>query len=114
MVTLADVTTTPEEPIDWTPRAEPLGSPAAPTSGTPVPYSPPPLQGQWLPPQPGGWLPPPQQVTYVQPVARKGLTGPHAAIYITLIIVGALVVLPTLCCLILGVVGAAGSHAPVQ
>jgi hypothetical protein len=50
--------------------------------------------------------PPPQQITYVQPVARKGLTGPHAAIYITLIVVGTLVVLPVLCCLGLSLVGA--------
>lgn len=51
--------------------------------------------------------PPPQNITYVQPVARRGLTGPHAAIYITLIVVGALVVLPVLCCLGLGFIGAA-------
>jgi hypothetical protein len=105
------VTLTPEEPVDWTPRTEPLGSPAAPVPGTPVPYQyPSPQQPRYIPPQPGGYLPPPQRITYVQPVARRGLTGPHAAVYITLLVLGVLVVLPVLCCLGLAVMGSAGSH----
>ena len=76
-----------------------------------MPYYPPPLP-QYQQPQAAQYVPmpppPPQQITYVQPVARKGLTGPHAAIYITLIVVGVLVVLPVLCCLGLGLIGAIG------
>jgi hypothetical protein len=79
-----------------------------------MPYYPPPPPeyqqppaAQYVPMPP----PPPQQITYVQPVARRGLTGPHAAIYITLIVVGVLVVLPVLCCLGLGLIGAIGGAA---
>jgi hypothetical protein len=92
-------------PINWdATRSEPLGPPAAPVTGPVVSYQPQ-YQQQYLPP------PPAPNVTYVQPVARKGLTGPHAAIYITLIVVGTLVVLPVVCCLGAMVIGMIGGGA---
>jgi hypothetical protein len=94
-------------------RSTPLGPPAAPVPyqrpAAPAPYDPPPpVQSRYVPMPP----PPPQHISYVQPVARKGLTGPHAAIYITLMVLGVLVVLPVLCCLGLSFIGAAtgGGH----
>jgi hypothetical protein len=90
-----------DTPLNWdTTRAEPLGPPAAPVSGPVVPYQPP--QAQFIPPPPQV-APYPAQV-YIQPVARKGITGPQAAILITVLVL----VLPTLCCLgamVLGMIG---------
>jgi len=100
-----------EERIDWTTRNDPLGPPPAPVS--PSWPAPPPYPPQFQAPVSGAIVPPPvpPNVTYVQPVARKGLTGPHAAVLITAIVVGVLVVLPVLCCLGFGVIGAANqSH----
>ena len=102
-VTLAGVTPD-DEPLDWTPREQPLGPPPAPVSPA---WQPPTQYPPYQQPVSGPILPPPQNVTYVQPVARKGLTGPHAAVWITVIVLGVLIVLPTLCCLGLMVIGAA-------
>lgn len=103
----------PEDtPINWdATRADPLGPPAAPVSGPVVPYQPPPAQ--FFSPPPPQAAPYPTQV-YVQPVARKGITGPQAAILITVLVL----VLPTLCCLgamVLGMIGGgadAGTTTP--
>jgi hypothetical protein len=110
-VTLARVNpVNPEDtPLNWdTTRAEPLGPPAAPVSGPVIPYQPP--TGTFTP-TPGArpYYPPPPMAPYpaqvtIQPVARKGITGPQAAILITVLVL----VLPTLCCLgamVLGMIG---------
>jgi hypothetical protein len=101
-VTLARVTPEDSTPLNWdTTRAEPLGPPAAPVSGPVVPYQP---QPQYFPPV----APPPYPTqVYVQPVARKGITGPQAAILITVLVL----VLPVLCCLGAMVIGMIGGGA---
>jgi len=86
-------------PLSWdTTRAEPLGPPAAQVSGPVVPYQP--QQAQFIPPPSPQLAPYPAQV-YIQPVARKGITGPQAAILIAVLAL----VLPVLCCVGLAVIG---------
>lgn len=97
LVTLADVNPNEDTPINWeATRREPLSPPVAPMSGPVVPYRP--QRPHFLPSPP----PPPYPTqVYVQPVARRGITGPQAAILIAVLVL----VLPTLCCLGAMVIG---------